>query len=104
LKEVLAALDSASKGTSPLPGLLADARTTAAMKEVLAAVAEDDKHDDKVHAAREKLRKRFAQALLAATTSDDLAAAFGAVAEAVATAGTDDPEVLLKAKLDRIVS
>jgi hypothetical protein len=93
LGAVLRAIDAASKGTSPLPALLADARSSKSMEQVLAAVAED-----------KKLARKLAKRLLAAQTGDEVAQAFAKIAELVATQGTDDPEELLRAKLDALVS
>jgi len=50
------------------------------------------------------MAKLLAQELLAATTEDAAAAAFAKVAQAFATEGTDDPEVIMRAKLDSLVS
>jgi hypothetical protein len=93
LKEVLVAIKSATKGTSPLPALLADAKTNKDMQNVLKLASEDD-----------ELARGLAELLLASKTGKEVAAAFAAIALESATSGTDDPEVLLKAKLDSLIS
>ena len=93
LQDVVKYIAKASKNTSPLPALLGESRTDEGMTEVLAIVAEDP-----------KMAELLATALLAAETEDAAAMAFASVREAAATAGTDDPEVLMRAKLDSAVA
>jgi hypothetical protein len=89
----MAFVATASKNTSPLPGLLGEARTDEGVQEVLGIAAEDP-----------KMAKLLAQGLLEAETEDEAAAAFAAVKEASVTAGTDDPEVIMRARLDSVVA
>lgn len=70
-----------------------NARTDDNIKKVLKVVSEDD-----------KMAKLLAEELLKAKTEDAAAAAFAKVAELAITAGTDDPEVIMLAKLDGLVS
>jgi len=93
LKDVVKFIEVASKGTSPLPALLGEARTDDSMKEVLDIVSED-----------KKMAKLLAQLLLAATSEDQAAGAFAEVHQASVMQGTNDPEVLMKAKLDGTVA
>jgi hypothetical protein len=92
VKDVLAAIGKASKNTSVLPTLLKEARTDATMKKVLGIVAED-----------EKMAKLLAEELLKATSEDMVADAFAEVAEQAVSQGTNDPEVIMRAKLDALV-
>lgn len=93
LQDVVRFIAKASKNTSPLPELLGEARTDEGMQEVLAIVAEDY-----------KMAELLATELLAAQTEDAAASAFAKVREASVTAGTDDPEVIMRAKLDSVVA
>jgi hypothetical protein len=63
------------------------------MKNVLKVVAED-----------KKLARQLAKKLLAAQTGDAALQAFAVIKEKSITQGTDDPEVVLRAKLDSLVS
>jgi hypothetical protein len=92
VKDVLAAIGKASKNTSVLPTLLKEARTDATMKKVLGIVADD-----------EKMAKLLAEELLKATSEDMVADAFAEVAEQAVSQGTNDPEVIMRAKLDALV-
>jgi len=85
----------ASKNTSPLPALLVDSNTTDDMKAVLRMVADPENAD---------LARALAKAILSSTTAGEVAAAFAAAAEAAASAGVQDPEELLKIKLDAQVN
>lgn len=76
-----------------MPALLAEARTDEGVTQVLELVKTDP-----------KMAKLLATELLAAKTEDAAAAAFAHVAEIAITAGTDDPEVIMRAKIDSIVS
>jgi hypothetical protein len=93
LKDVVKFIEKASKGTSPLPALLKEARTDEATYDVIQIVSED-----------KKMAKLLAQALLAAKTETDAANAFAGILEAAAISGTDDPEVIMLAKLDALVA
>ena len=93
IKDVLGYIAKASANTSPLPALLAEARTDEGMAQVLEVVSQDP-----------KMAKLLATELLKAKTEDAAAAAFAHVAEIAITAGTDDPEVIMRAKLDSLVS
>jgi len=93
LNDVVKFIEKASKGTSPLPALLKDARTNDVVADVLHIVSEDP-----------KMAKLLATELLAATSEDAAASAFANVAQAFVTQGTDDPEVIMRAKLDALVS
>lgn len=72
---------------------MAEARTDEGMAQVLEVVSQDP-----------KMAKLLATELLKAKTEDAAAAAFAHVAEIAITAGTDDPEVIMRAKLDSLVS
>lgn len=93
MKDVVKFIEKASKGTSPLPALLKEARTDEATYDVIQIVSED-----------KKMAKLLAQALLAAKTETDAANAFAGILEAAAISGTDDPEVIMLAKLDALVA
>lgn len=93
LKDVVKFIEKASKGTSPLPALLKEARTDDTMLSVLQLVADN-----------KKMAKLLATQLLAATTEEQAAVAFALIKEAAVTEGTDDPEVIMRAKLDSLVS
>jgi len=93
LKDVIRFIEKASKGTSPLPELLKAARTNDVVADVLKLVAEDP-----------KMAKLLAQELLAAASEEDAASAFAKVAQAAVESKTDDPEVIMRAKLDALVA
>lgn len=76
LADVMKYVERASKGTSTLPELLADAKTTDEIRSVLRIVAED-----------KKLARALAQAILAATSAGEVSAAFIDIAQKAATAG-----------------
>lgn len=93
LAEVMDEVRFASKGTSPLPDMLEGARTSDEVRSVLRIVAQDA-----------KLARALAKGVLAATNADEVSKAFNDIAFLAATSGVQDPEVILKAKLDSIVT
>lgn len=92
VQDVVRFIKDASKNTSPLPELMGEARTDDTMKDVLGYVADD-----------KKLAKQLAKALLDAKTEAEAAAAFAEIWEANATQGTEDPEVIMRAKLSTLI-
>jgi hypothetical protein len=82
----------ASKNTSVLPDKLKDVRTSDDMKAVLRIVAE-----------KEDFARQLAKGILGSTDAAGVNNAFAAIAEAAATAGVQDPEELLRIKLDQQV-
>jgi hypothetical protein len=84
-------LGEATKNTSPLPALLSEARTSEEMDKVLRIIKEEGNED---------IARRLSKAILESNTADDVADAFGKIAEEAASAGVQDPEELLKIKLD----
>ena len=71
---------------------MGEARTDETMQDVLTYVKKD-----------EKLAKQLARLLLDAKTEAEAASAFASVWEANATQGTDDMEVIMRAKLATLV-
>jgi hypothetical protein len=93
IQDVVSFIKDASKNTSPLPDLMGQSRTDDTMLEVFNLVSED-----------KKLAKKLAEKLLAAKTESDAAAAFADIRQESVTQGTDDPEVIMRAKLDGLVA
>lgn len=89
LKGVMKYVALASKNTSPLPALLEDARTTDDILSVLRIIKED-----------KDLARSLSKTILASTKAEEVANAFADIAEKAATAGIEDPELILFAKLD----
>jgi len=94
-KQVANALKNATKGNvkAEIYNTLKDARTNADMKAVLALCAKD-----------KKMARKLAIALLNAKDQDAAAGAFAEIKQLAITQGTTDPEVILKAKVDALVS
>jgi hypothetical protein len=93
MKQVAKALLAATKGTSTAAKDIAESRTNEDAKAVLELVAKD-----------KKAAKLLAAGLLDAKDAEAIAEAFAAVKQEIATAGSEDPEVIMRAKVDSVVS
>lgn len=85
----------ASKNTSPLPDLLAESSSTDEITRVLRIVAEEGNED---------YARQLAQAILASETAEGVNNAFASIAEQAESAGVQDPEELLRIKLNSTAS
>jgi cell pole-organizing protein PopZ len=96
LQQVMKYVAQATKNTSKLPGILAEAATSDDMKTVLEKIREKDDEDQYVNL---DMARELSKNILASTSADQVADAFNAIFERIATTGKTDPEELLQIKL-----
>jgi hypothetical protein len=93
LQDVMKYVAQASKNTSPLPALLTEARTNDDMKTVLRIIGEPGNED---------YARRLARKILASEDATQVGDAFADIYSQTQSAGVQDPEVLLKMKLEAL--
>jgi cell pole-organizing protein PopZ len=96
LQQVMKYVAQATKNTSKLPGILGEAATSDDMKQVLEKIREKDDEDQYVNL---DMARELSKNILASTSADQVADAFNAIFEKIASAGKTDPEELLQIKL-----